>query len=155
VVLVPDEGVCGRTVSNIEQISEELETFYKSYIAAFNREDVDAFTDSFAFPYAWITGRRGLGQCATEGDHQRSFGKIMADLKERGWVRSAIDQLRVWPLAEDLAVILADVTRYKADGSILEQVRACYTVRRDTKNWKIVTLSEVKPPFLGPGNVAR
>ena len=79
----------------------------------------------------------------------------MTDLKERGWVRSDIDQLKAWALAEDLAMILADVTRHKADGSILERVRACYTVRRDAKGWKIVTLSEVKPPFLGPGDLAR
>jgi ketosteroid isomerase-like protein len=138
-----------------EEISRELEAFYQSYIAAFNREDIDAFTESFAYPYAWISGRHGLSQCATEGDHQRSFGKIMADLKERGWVRSNIDQLKVWALAEDLAMILADVTRHKADGSVLERVRACYTVRRDAKGWKIVTLSEVRPPFLGPGDIAR
>ncbi len=138
-----------------EEIAKELEAFYQSYIAAFNREDIDAFTESFAYPYAWISGRHGLNQCATEGDHQRSFGKIMADLKERGWVRSNIDQLKVWAMAEDLAMILADVTRRKADGSVLERVRACYTVRRDAKGWKIVTLSEVRPPFLGPGDVTR
>ena len=138
-----------------EQICKELEGFYNSYIAAFNREDIDAFTETFAYPYAWITDRHGLSQCASESDHQRSFGKIMADLKERGWVRSDIDQLQTWPMAEDLAMILADVTRYKADNSVLERVRACYTVRRDTKNWKIVTLSEVRPPFLGPGNLPR
>ena len=101
-----------------------------------------------------ITGRYGLSQCATESDHQRSFAKIMADLKERGWVRSAINQLKAWALTEDLAMILADVTRHEADGSILEWVRACYTVRRDTKGWKIV-MSEVKPPFLGPGDLTR
>ena len=138
-----------------EEISTELEAFYQSYIAAFNREDIDAFTESFAYPYAWITGRHGLTQCATESDHQRSFGKIMADLKERGWARSDINQLKAWALAEDLAMILADATRYKADGSILERVRACYIVRRGAKGWKIVALSEVKPPFLGPGNLER
>jgi len=137
------------------QICTELEAFYKAYIAAFNREDIDAFTESFAYPYAWVTGGRGLGQCTTESDHQRSFTKIIADLKGRGWVRSGIDQLKAWPLAENLGMILADVARYKADGSVLERVRACYTARRDTKNWRIVTLSEVKPPFLGPGDVAR
>ena len=138
-----------------EEIAKELEAFYQSYIAAFNREDIDAFTESFAYPYAWISGRHGLSQCATEGDHQRSFGKIMADLKERGWARSSVDRFKTWALAEDLAMIVADATRYKADGSVLERVRACYTVRRDGKGWKIVTLSEVRPPFLGPGDVAR
>jgi ketosteroid isomerase-like protein len=138
-----------------EQISNELSGFYESYIAAFNREDIDAFTESFAYPYAWITGRDGLSQCTTESQHQRGFAKIMADLKERGWVRSDINRLKTWAVAEDLAMILADVSRHKADGSILERVRACYMVRRDARGWKIVTLSEVKPPFLGPGDLAR
>jgi ketosteroid isomerase-like protein len=138
-----------------EQISKELRAFYQTYIAAFNREDIDAFTECFSYPYGWISGRHGLGQCATESEHQRSFAKIMADLKERGWVRTGIDQVTTWALAEDLGMILADVTRYKADGSMLEQVRACYTVRQDGKGWKIVTLSEVRPPFLGPGDIPR
>jgi hypothetical protein len=142
-------------MTTTEQIAKDLEDFYKSYINAFNREDVDAFTESFGYPYAWISGSRGISQCATESDHQRSFTKIIADLKDRGWVRSGIDQLKAWPLAEDLAMILADVTRYKADGSVLERVRACYTTRREGKNWKIITLSEVRPPFLGPGDLAR
>jgi ketosteroid isomerase-like protein len=138
-----------------EQISNELEAFYKSYIDAFNREDIDLFGDSFAYPYAWITGSQGLAQCATEGEHQRNFGRIMAGLKDRGWARSVADRLKIWPLAEDLAMILADYTRYRTDGSILEQGRACYTLRRDAKGWKIVALSEVKPPFLGPGDLPR
>ena len=96
---------------------------------------------------------RGLGQCATEGDHQRNFGKIMGDLKNRGWVRSATDRPKAWALAEDLGVILADVNQ--ADGAPLERVRACYTVRRDPKGGKIVTLAEVKRPFLGPGDITR
>jgi SnoaL-like domain len=138
-----------------EQISQELAAFYKSYIDAFNREDIDLFSDSFAYPYAWVTGSRGLGQCPSEGEHQRTFAKLMAGLKDRGWARSVTDRLRAWPLAEDLAMILADVTRYKTDGSILERVRACYTLRRDVKGWKIVTLAEVQPPFLGPGEIPR
>jgi hypothetical protein len=151
----PPKSIGVLAMDTAEQISADLEAFYKSYIAAFNREDIDAFTESFAYPYAWITGSRGLGQCATESEHQRGFGKIMADLKGRGWARSGIDHLTAWALAEDLGMILADVTRHKGDGSILERVRACYTVRRDAKGWKIVTLSEVKPPFLGPGDLPR
>jgi ketosteroid isomerase-like protein len=138
-----------------EQICKELEAFYKSYAAAFGREDVAAIAESFACPYAWITGHHGLDQYASESDVQHMLGKFVADLKERGWVRSDIDQLKTWPMAEDLAMILADGTRYKADGSMLERVRACYTVRRDAKHWKIVTVSEVTAPFLGPGDLAR
>jgi hypothetical protein len=83
------------------------------------------------------------------------LGNFLTDLKERGRIRSELDQLRIWRLAEDLAMLLGYVTRYKADGSVLERVRGWYTVRRDAKNWKIVTLSEVSPPFLGPDDLPR
>ena len=135
------------------EIVNELETFYKGYIDAFNREDIDAFSEAFSYPYAFVTGERGLASCATESDHQRFFGKIMSDLKSRGWVRSGIDRVKAWPFADNLAMIVADYKRYKADGSILEQGRACYTVRREGKAWKMVTIAEVKPPFLGPGDL--
>jgi uncharacterized NTF2-like protein DUF6841 len=135
------------------EIVSELETFYKGYIDAFNREDIDAFSEAFSYPYAFVTGERGLASCATESDHQRFFGKIMSDLKSRGWVRSGIDRVKAWPFADNLAMIVADYKRYKADGSILEQGRACYTVRREGKAWKMVTIAEVKPPFLGPGDL--
>jgi hypothetical protein len=142
-------------MSSVEQIRKELEAFYKSYAAAFSREDVVAISKSFGCPCSWISGQQGLGQLATESDIQRMLGNFLSDLKERGWVRSELDQLKIWPLAEDLAMLLGDVTRYKADGSVLEQVRGWYTVRRDTKNWKIVTISELAPPFLGPGDLPR
>ena len=79
----------------------------------------------------------------------------MTELKGCGWVRSAIDRFHAWVLAENLGMIMGDYTRYRADNSILEQGRACYTVRRDGTLWKIVTLIEIKPPFLGPGDIPR
>ena len=79
----------------------------------------------------------------------------MKTLKERGWMRSGIDRLKTWALADNLGMILSDVTRYKTDGSVLEKLRACYMVRRDGNAWKIVTISEIKAPFLGPGDLAR
>jgi hypothetical protein len=58
-------------------------------------------------------------------------------------------------LAENPGMIMTDYTRYRADNSILEQGRACYSVRRDETSWKVVPLTEVKPAFLGPGDIAR
>jgi len=137
------------------EISLELETFYRGYIDAFNREDVDHFAGCFAMPYGWVNGEKGLGAVADEGAHQGFFSRIMIDLKARGWARSGIDQLKMWAYADNLGMIVADYTRYKADGSILEYGRACYTLKRDGKSWKIVTLSEIKPPFLGPCDLPR
>lgn len=116
----PESGgsVRGLQVASSEQICKELEAFYKeSYASAFIREDVAAIAESFACPCALITGQQGFDPYSTESDIQHVFGRFLADLKERGWVRSEIERIKTWPMAEDLAMILADVTRYKADGS--------------------------------------
>lgn len=133
-----------------EEIARELESFYRRYIELFNRED-DTFYACFANPYAVISGERGI---MTIGNENRdSFARTMKVLKERGWKRSDIDGIQAWALADDLGMIVSDVTRYKTDGAVLERIRACYLVRRDGDRWKILTISEVKPPFLGPGDI--
>ena len=142
-------------MANAAEIVSELEAFYKGYIDAFNREDIDMYSQTFDYPYAMILGDKGLALCRDEAAHQRFYTSLMINLKERGWMRSGVDQMKVWPYAENLAMIIADATRYRAGGSVIEKVRATYTVRRDGKNWKIAALSEVKPPFLGPGEIPR
>ena len=141
-------------MSSVEQMRKELDAFYKSYTGAFNGKVVGAISEYFACPCALITGH-GLNQYATENDLHHLLERYLADLQQRGWARSEVGQIKIWPMAEDLAMVLADGTRYKADGSMLEPVRACYTIRRDAKSWKIVTISEVQPPFLGPGDLPR
>ena len=137
-----------------EEIARELEGFYRHYIEVFNAED-DRFYDCFAVPYGTVSGERGLTTVANDADHRNGFRRTMKMLKERGWVRSDIDRIKAWALADNLAMIVSDVTRRKTDNSILEKVRACYLLRRDSNSWKIVTISEIKPPFLGPGDVTR
>ena len=140
-------------MSSSEEIARELEAFYRHYIEVFNREE-DSFFDCFASPYASVSGGRGLTTVANDTDHRNGFRRTMMTLKERGWARSGIDRITSWAIAENLGMILSDVTRYKTDGSILEKVRALYMVRRDD-GWKIVTITEIKPPFLGPGDIPR
>ena len=139
-------------MAKTDEIVHELESFYRHYIDVFNRED-DSFYDCFANPYAVISAERGI--ITIGNDNRDSFARTMKVLKEHGWQRSGIDRITAWALGEDLGMLVSDVTRYKTDGSVMEKIRACYTLRRDRGKWKIVTLSEIKPPFLGPGDIAR
>jgi hypothetical protein len=141
-------------MDKLQEITRELESFYQHYIDVFNRED-DQFYECFALPYATISGERGLGVVASEADHRKAFARSMVMLKQRGWARSDIVSIKTWALADNHGMILSDVNRFKADNSELEKVRACYMLRRDGGVWKIVTISEVKPPYLGPGDVPR
>lgn len=138
-----------------DRIVQEIEQFYKSYIDGFNREDIDLFLQSFDLPYVVLSGEHGATVCADEAARQRFYTQTMSGIQGRGWARSATDRTKVWPLAENLATLMADVTRYKKDGSILERLRAFYSLRNDGKSWKIVTISMANPPFTGPGDIAR
>lgn len=136
-----------------ENITRELASFYRRYMEVFNREDTDQLIECFAHPHAIISGSRGLLPIANVAEHRKSFLRAMTALKIRGWARSEIDRIKAWPLSDHLGMIVSDVTRYKADGAVLETLRACYTLCHNDASWRIVTLAEIKPPFLGPGDV--
>ncbi|HEV8718266.1 MAG TPA: hypothetical protein VGX03_36300 [Candidatus Binatia bacterium] len=133
-------------------ITREAEAFYRAFIGGFNREDTDMYLRSFCYPNALLSGERGMIVNAKESDQQRFYQEVMSSIQGRGWERTGVDRLQVWPLADTMALIVADLTRYKRDGSVLEQGRYCYTLRKDGGAWKILTLTEVKPPFTGPGS---
>jgi hypothetical protein len=75
----------------------------------------------------------------------------MKALHKQEWGRSGIDRIQVWPFSESLAQLVADVTRYKKDESVLERLRACYMLRREEGGWKILAFGLVAPPFSEPG----
>ncbi|MGH7780478.1 MAG: hypothetical protein ACREQR_11685 [Candidatus Binataceae bacterium] len=56
---------------------------------------------------------------ATAAELQQYGAKTFIELKSRGWARSAIDSLKVWPIGAGQAMILAEVTRYRGDESIM------------------------------------
>jgi hypothetical protein len=138
---------------DIDKIARELEDFYRRYIEVFNRQDIDLLVQCFAHPYAAVSGSRGFVPVAGVDEHRRNLLRAITMLKDRGWARSAIDGLQAWPLSDQLAMIISDVTRYRTNGAVLEKLRACYTLHREEASWKIVTLVEIRPPFRGPGDI--
>lgn len=142
-------------MAETEQLVREIEEFYRGYIDAFNREDIDLYLRMFDLPYVIVSGGRAPTVVADEAARQTFYTRMMSGIQSSGWARSDIDLMKAWPLGEKLAMLLSDVTRYKRDGSVLERLRACYTLRSDGKAWKIVVLSEVRAPFAGPGDIPR
>jgi SnoaL-like domain len=140
-------------MATTDQIVHAVEQFYSRYIDSFNREDIDLYLDSFDLPFVILSGQQGATVFADEGARQRFYTQTMRDVQGRGWVRSAVDLIKIWPQAEGLATLMADVTRYKKDDAILERVRAFYTLRYDGKAWKIITMALANPPFTGPGDI--
>ena len=132
-------------------IIRELEEAYRHYIEVFNREDAAGFVACYSHPHAMVSGQLGLVVTTTESDHLRGYQRIMETLHKSNWGRSGIDRMQIFPFSESLAQLVADVTRYKKDGSILEKLRASYMFRHEDKGWKIVAFGLVEAPFSGPG----
>ena len=132
-------------------IVRDIKAAYHHYIEVFNREDAAAFVACYAHPHVMLSGEQGLTSVETEADHHRVYQTIMDGLRASEWGRSGIDRLQVFPYSVSLAQIVADVTRYKRDGAVLEKLRATYMYRRDGESWKIVSLAVVEAPFSGPG----
>ena len=138
-----------------QEITREVEQFYRSYMEVFNRQDIDRYSLYVDLPYALISGDGGLVVCTTEAEHKRLSAQIFADLKARGWARSDIDRVRISLFAENHALIVSDITRRRADGSVLQKNRFCYTARHNGNSWKMIAYSPVADGFLGPGNFPR
>lgn len=128
-----------------KEIAGEVEAFYRAYIDAFNREDIDSYADSFIPGYSLIQGGK-VTAYATETDLQQYSAQVFIDVKSRGWARSAVDVLKVSPLGDDQAMILAEVTRYRADESVLLHARVSYIVIRAAKGWKIAVMIPLATP---------
>ena len=137
-------------MSNAHTIARHVEASYRAFIDGFNCEDMDSYLRSFCYPNAVLSGSQGMTVHGTESDQLRFYQEVMAAIRGRGWDRTGVDDLKVWPLSDALALGMADLTRYKKDGSILERRRYCYTFRRETDVWKILTIAGVKTSFSGP-----
>ncbi|MDX6285157.1 MAG: hypothetical protein QOG53_642 [Frankiales bacterium] len=130
-----------------EATVRELEAFYGGYLDAFNRDDADAFARAFSYPNAMLTATHGMLLQANESETKAFLQGAIAALHARGWERSGVDRLQIWPFSDEMAMVIADITRYAGDGAVFDQGRACYMVRREGGDWKIVTFTEMKPPF--------
>jgi hypothetical protein len=132
-------------------IIREVEDFYRAFIGGFNREDTDMYLRSFCYPNGILSGERGMVVNAKESDQQRFYQEVMVSIRGKGWDHTDVDRLQVFPMTETTALLLADISRRKKDNTVIESGRYCYTVCKDDGAWKILTLTEVKPPFSGPG----
>ncbi|MHB8383891.1 MAG: nuclear transport factor 2 family protein [Candidatus Binataceae bacterium] len=122
-----------------EEIIAEVEAFYRAYIDAFNREDIDSYSDFFMPGYSLILPDN-VATYATAAELQRYSAQAFIDVKSRGWTRSAVDLLKVTPLGDNQAMILAEVTRYRGDESVLLRARVSYIVIRTAQGWKIAAM---------------
>ena len=136
-------------MSDAATVVREVEAFYRGYVDGFNREDVDCYLRSFCYPNALLRGAQAMAVHANEAEQLRYYQALMAAIRAEGWHHSGIGAMHVAPLTPVSAMLMADIARYRKDGSTIENARLCYTVRKDAGAWRLLTLTDVAPPFTG------
>jgi hypothetical protein len=142
-------------MSDEATIIHEIETAYAAYAGSFNDQNIDGVVRYISAPYVMTIGA-SPPMVADSPEHVRGlFEKSLAGMKGRGWAKSDFNTVHIWPLSNDHALLMTDIIRYKADGSVLEKGRYIYSVRRADPSWSITGVTDVAAPFSGPGNFPR
>jgi len=142
-------------MTDAAEIVHHLETTYRAYAGAFNDGDMATVVRYIAAPYIMTIGGRPVMIAASDEAVRRMFDGSLADMKARGWVRSDFNIVRAWALSEHHGLLISDIRRFKADGSMLEKGRYMYTIGRAEPMWRITGVTDIAPPFTGPGDVPR
>lgn len=118
-------------------MGEALEAFH-DYAADFGRLDARAVATHFHQP-AMLVGPPGVSIFASHADVEAFYGKVMGDLRTRGYVRTDFGELREQRLDDGLAVVSGPGVWRAADGRALgDRFAMSYTFRRTGEGWRVL-----------------
>ncbi len=122
------------------------ETF-RDYARAFQSLRPAAVVSYFDLPFALIADG-GVSALADAVALEAFLGRVMENLKARGFARSEIAELCAERLSEQLVAVSVRRSRRKADGSELERLGETYIFRRAGGAWKIAAAIVHEPLVL-------
>ncbi len=116
--------------------NQALPTF-EAYVKAFEKLEPESMRSFYHEPCLMISPL-GVTALTTGNDVVGSFQRTMADLKNRGYQRTAFARISERPLGPSLCLITGVGTWYKADGSVLQKFGAMYAFQKTEANaWRI------------------
>jgi uncharacterized protein (TIGR02246 family) len=115
---------------------EGVKQVLKAYEDAWSQHDAQAVA-SFYFEPAMRVGKGGPAVRATRAEQIAFFDGFLRGLVERGYARSAWEELDVRLLDPQTAIASGITVRYRGDGTVLERVAVTYGLRESADGWKI------------------
>ncbi|HVM09187.1 MAG TPA: hypothetical protein VM345_12030 [Acidimicrobiales bacterium] len=116
-----------------------------AFLATFNAGDARAHAETLGYPHV----RLASGQVRIWNDVDEATAAIevgMVAIRERaGWDRSEWDHKRVIHDLGDKVHLDVQVTRYRADGSVIGVYPAVYVVVETPEAWRIQCRSSAAP----------
>jgi uncharacterized protein (TIGR02246 family) len=125
---------CGTVGAGTEE--ESVKDALQAYEAAWSRHDARAVA-SFYYEPAMRVSKGGPVVRGTTAEQQTFFDAFLRGLVERGYARSAWEELEVRLLDPQTALASGITVRYREDGSVLERVAVTYALRNTEAGWKI------------------
>jgi uncharacterized protein (TIGR02246 family) len=116
--------------------AEAIKEVLKAYEEAWSQHDAEAVA-SFYFEPAMRVGKGGPVVRATRAEQKAFFDGFLRGLVDRGYVRSAWEELDVRMLDQQTAIASGITVRYRSDGTVLERVAVTYGLRESAEGWKI------------------
>jgi hypothetical protein len=120
----------------------DIESFFQSYVQAFERFDVDALAAHLAYPCQSVADTRSAPTVfGSPDDYRTGIEPLISAYRKLGVAQGRIRRLQVSSLAPSLAVCSVEWDINRADGSPLYQHEAVYTLTRHTGSWAIATIA--------------
>ena len=117
--------------------SDDFDTFFRSYAAAFDAFDADRIARFFHLPCLLVDGRRAVSLEAFEAvrDHMQALVRRHAT---EGYARAEIDGLEVLTRGEALATTSLGWRVFREDDSVMWSWRNEYMLADYGEGWKIL-----------------
>ena len=122
---------------------------FRDYNDVFSRGDLSAIGQHCNVPFVVISSQ-GVEVLTTMSGIEGFYGRILRDLRERGYSHSIRLELHVKLLEQTTALASGVFVRQKTDGSKLETFGVTYVLRKTEGEWKIAVM--VRTP---PANIIR
>ena len=114
--------------------------FVRQYITDFNNQkNINRF---FHFPVVWLVDNNSTPKI--ESDASKELINY-ENLKETGWVKSVINDLKVIHQSENRAFVLLDFSRLDSNDNQILRSEVMYTMTKQESNWGIKIVASASP----------
>jgi uncharacterized protein (TIGR02246 family) len=121
-----------------------VEEVLQAYEQAWSRHDGPAVASFYHEPAVRVT-KGGPVVRASRGEQEVFFSSFLRGLVQRGYSRSAWEELEVRLLDPETAIASGVTVRYRTDGTVVERLAVTYGLWRTSQGWKIFW-SATHPP---------
>ncbi len=119
---------------------QEAVRAYVDYFQAFQELKPDAVVSRLNVPCIFLSPQGAIAMSSAEAI-DALMQQLMQGLKQQGFGRSEITDLRAQQVSDSVAFVDIRGIRYHTDGSILERFATTNTLRKTDAGWKIVQIA--------------